>query len=213
MTDGAPSVDIFDGFILGAGSTSGVRVVVGLWPRSRFGPVADAMVETVGGHRVLLAPSHELADYIAATYRFDEVRVQPVRVGRRTGRRPDGATITVHTDDLSLELTTGRRTALGTVLRLVPGRLARSPGWARLIEPVAARLQPGVHTAGTAGNGRREYYGALDQRLVEGLSGRFDGTDLGSLAPIDPPVRFGFGSVPRRPSLVRVVTTVQTRRS
>jgi hypothetical protein len=40
------------------------------------------------------------------------------------------------------------------------------------------------------------------------LEGRWRGTDLGALAPVDPPVTFGFGSVPRRPSLTRLVTTV-----
>jgi hypothetical protein len=31
---------------------------------------------------------------------------------------------------------------------------------------------------------------------------------LGALADVDPPVRFGFGSTPRFPALVRVTTTV-----
>jgi hypothetical protein len=37
----------------------------------------------------------------------------------------------------------------------------------------------------------------------------WDGEDQGGLAPVDPPVRFGFGSTPRTPSLVRVVTLVR----
>jgi hypothetical protein len=37
------------------------------------------------------------------------------------------------------------------------------------------------------------------------------GTDLGDLADVDPPVRFGFSSTPRRPSIVAVTTTVQPR--
>jgi hypothetical protein len=32
--------------------------------------------------------------------------------------------------------------------------------------------------------------------------------DQGGLAPVDPPVRFGFGSTPRTPALVRVVTLI-----
>ena len=37
----------------------------------------------------------------------------------------------------------------------------------------------------------------------------WDGADQGGLTPVEPPVRFGFGSTPRAPSLVRVVTLVQ----
>jgi hypothetical protein len=38
-------VDVFSGEIRGVGSMLGVRVVIGRWPVSPFGPVADAMVE------------------------------------------------------------------------------------------------------------------------------------------------------------------------
>ena len=41
------------------------------------------------------------------------------------------------------------------------------------------------------------------------LSATFEGRDLGALAPVEPPVRFGFGSVPRRPAVTRVRTTVE----
>jgi len=51
-------------------------------------------------------------------------------------------------------------------------------------------------------------YGARDLLPVTAATAAFAGGDLGRLAPVDPPVRFGFGSVPRTPALVRVVTTV-----
>ena len=35
---------------------------------------------------------------------------------------------------------------------------------------------------------------------------------LGALAPVEPPARFGTGSAPRRPCLVRVTTTVAVER-
>jgi hypothetical protein len=44
----------FRGEIVGVGSDSGVRFVVGRW---RSSPLADAMVETADGHRILLAPA------------------------------------------------------------------------------------------------------------------------------------------------------------
>ena len=43
----------FDGWILGLGTTSGTRLVVGHWPRSPLGAVSDVMVERPDGHRVL----------------------------------------------------------------------------------------------------------------------------------------------------------------
>jgi hypothetical protein len=46
---------------------------------------------------------------------------------------------------------------------------------------------------------------------VQSLAGAritWEGADQGGLAPVDPAVRFGFGSTPRTPSLVRVVTLV-----
>jgi hypothetical protein len=65
-----------------------------------------------------------------------------------------------------------------------------------------------VRTRGTAVAGRREWYGATEVRAVVRMRGRFDDADLGALAPVDPPCRFGFSSTPRRPSVTSVVTTV-----
>jgi hypothetical protein len=66
----------------------------------------------------------------------------------------------------------------------------------------------GVRTRGTAGGGRREWYAALDLHRIAHIEASWAGTDLGGLRPVDPPVRFGFGSTPSRPSLVRVTTTI-----
>ena len=41
-----------------------------------------------------------------------------------------------------------------------------------------------------------------------GLSGTWQGMDLGSLAPVTPEPAFGFGSTPERPSVTAIVTTV-----
>lgn len=99
---------------------------------------------------------------------------------------------------------------LGHLLRLVPRPLAISPTWAGLIDPLARVVMPGVRTRGTALAGRRESYGATDIRRVVVLEGEFDGIPLGSLAPVDPPCRFGFSSTPRTPSITTVATTVET---
>lgn len=190
--------DVFRGAIAGAGTTAGVRVVVGRWDESPYGAFADAMVETAAGHRVLIAPSRRVADFVAATYSFDEVRVESIAVNGWD----------VSSSSLMLELTVGARTGLGRVLRVVPARLAESPAWCTVTDPVARVVLRGVRTRGSAGGGRREYYGATDVRAVTALRGTFDGADLGELAPVVPAPRFGFSSTPRRPSVTAVVTTV-----
>jgi hypothetical protein len=192
----------FDGFIAGVGSASGIRVVLGHWPRSPLGSFTDAMVETAAGHRVLLAPDAAVAEFVEATYTFDEVRIEPVTLDRQGDRWR------VSSPSLTLELQVASRTPLGRTLRLVPPRLATSPTWCTVTDLVARIALRGVRTRGTAREGRREYYGATDNRAVVASAGRFDGTDLGALRPVDPPCRFGFSSTPRTPSLTSVVTTV-----
>ncbi|WP_382309914.1 hypothetical protein [Herbiconiux sp. UC225_62] len=195
----------FEGRIAGFGTTSGTRMVLGLWDSSPFGRFADAMIEDARGHRILLAPSDEVAAFIAATYAFDEVRVLPVE------RRRIAGGLALDAPGLAVRLRIGPISPLGRVLRSVPPRLATHPGWLRAIDPVARRLQPGVRTAGSAGGGRREFYGVTVVRRIVWAEARFDGTDLGGFAQLDPPVRFGFGSAPREPSLVDVVTTIRER--
>ena len=188
----------FQGEIAGVGTTSGFRVVVGRWDESPFGSFVDAMVATPEGHRVLVAPSAQVAELVASTYSFDEVRVEPITSQGWVVRSPS----------LELDISVGRRTALGGLLRLVPRRLAESPAWCSVTDPVARVTLRGVRTRGSAGNGRRESYGATDVRAVVAASGRFDGTDLGALAAVDPAPDFGFSSTPRRPSVTTLVTTV-----
>ena len=192
----------FDGRIAGVGSTSGVRVVMGRWHASPFGGFADAMVETATGHRVLVAPTREVGDFLSATYVFDEVRVEDVELTDR----PDGWRFA--SPSLSLDVRFGARTRLGRLLRLVPRRMAVDPTWASAADPVSRVLLRGVRTRGVARRGAREWYGATDVHAVVQLDGSFDGAPLGDLRPVDPPCRFGFSSTPRRPSVTDVVTTV-----
>jgi hypothetical protein len=192
----------FDGWIAGLGTASGTRVVLGHWPRSPFGPFSDVMVERPDGERLLLAPTRRTADFVSGTYVFDTVRVVPVGV-----RVADG-TWSVTAGPLDLRFTTGRRRLLGLLLCAVPGVLARQPAWCTLLSLPARLLLPGVRTRGSTRAGRREWYGARDLRPIHSVSGLFEGEDLGTAALVVPPVRFGFGSVPRRPALTRVTTTV-----
>lgn len=193
----------FTGSIAGVGTTSGVRLVVGRWDDGPWGAFTDVMVEDASGHRVLVAPDERTRDFVAATYTFDEHVVEPVEVRDTLGGW------LVETPSLRLSVCVGRRTWLGRVLALVPRRLASSPAWSTVTDPVARLLLRGVRTRGTAGRDRREWYGARSVREVTAAAGTWRGQDLGGLAPIDPPCRFGFSSVPRRPSVTSVVTTVE----
>ena len=193
----------FEGQIAGAGSTSGTRLVLGLWSVTPYGVFADAMVESPDGHRVLVAPTQQVADFIAATYTFDEVRLETV-VHEVTPTQ-----IRFASASLEVTLAVGGRTPLGRLIRSVPRRIGTAPAWCALTDPIARVVLNGVRTRGTAGNGRREWYGATDVHAVTALHGTWEGRDLGALAPVDPPCHVGFSSTPVRPSLTDVVTTVE----
>jgi len=189
----------FRGRIAGVGSTSGVRVVVGWWHESPFGPFADAMVERADGHRILVAPSEQVRDLVATTYVFDETRVEPFTV---SAGGVAGSVWVVESASLSLRLGVGGRMPVGHLLRLVPRAVAQSPAFATVADPVARVAMRGVRTRGMARAGRREFYGATDLRTVTALTGLLDGIPLGDLAPV------GFSSTPKRPSVTDVVTTI-----
>jgi hypothetical protein len=196
----------FTGRIAGVGSASGVRVVVGRWDDGPWGAFADLMVEDATGHRVLVAPDERVRDFVAATYTFDEVVLAPVDVTDTV----DGWHVA--SSPLELDLVIGGPTLLGRLLGLVPRRVATSPAWCTLTDPIARLVLRGVRTRGTAGQERREWYGATSVRAVTSLRGAWRGEDLGALAPVDPPCRFGFSSTPRRPSVTAVVTTIERTR-
>jgi hypothetical protein len=91
----------------------------------------------------------------------------------------------------------------------VPRRIAVHPAWLTALDPVARLLSPGTRTAGSAGSGRREFYGVTTARAIHEIDGRFRGEDFGGLTRIQPRVTFGFASPPARPSLVAVTTTIR----
>lgn len=200
------SRNVFSGFIVGVGTAEGTRLVVGHWPHSPLGGFTDVMVERADGHRVLLAPSAEVLEFVTATYRFDEHVLTPVSCS--VEQAPRGQRWSVEAGPLRLGFITGQRTALGWLLAAIPARIATAPAFCRLTD-LPARLV-GLRTAGTAGNGRREYYGARDVHAVTSLTASWGGVDLGPLRPVSPPVRFGFGSTPVRPSVTAVTTTVDS---
>jgi hypothetical protein len=196
--------DRFVGEICGLGTASGCRVVIGRWTSSPFGSFADAMVEHADGHRVLLAPDDAVATYVSTVYEFDEVVVTSVSTDRPPGR------LRFRGGPLIADITIGSRDALGWALRAVPRSVATSATWASLVDPVARLTMRGVRTRGSTAGGE-EHYGATDRHRVVAVTATWSGADLGALAAVEPPVRFGFSSAPRRPSIVAVTTTVRPR--
>jgi hypothetical protein len=183
------------------GSMLGVRVVIGRWPVSPFGPVADAMVEDQAGHRVFIAHDEALAAYVSSIYSFDDVVVGPIDCARTPDR------LRFRGGPLRVDVTLGRRDVLGWALRAVPDRVATHETWVTFTDTLARALLRGVRTRGTTPGGT-ELYAATDRHRVTAIDGSWNDTDLGELRDVDPPVRFGFSSTPRRPSIVAITTTV-----
>ncbi|HEY3576153.1 MAG TPA: hypothetical protein VGK98_20280 [Arthrobacter sp.] len=193
---------VFDGHIAGIGTASGLRAVVGIWQESPLGPFADVMVQLSSGRRILLAPTQEAADFIAGTYSFEEVRVLDVAAVLT------GQSLTVDAGPLAIRASIGGRALLGTLLRAVPRPVAVHTRWLTAVSPLVAAARTGTRSFGTAGNGRLEYYGVSDLHDFSSAVVNWHGEDAGTLSAVSPRVTFGFSSVPPRPSLARVRTTV-----
>jgi hypothetical protein len=183
----------------------GVRVVIGRWPVSPFGPVADAMVEDPAGRRVFIAQNEALAAYVGSIYSFDDVIVGSVACERSPDR------LRFRGGPLRLDVALGRRDVLGWALHTVPHRVATNDTWVTFTDVIARGLLRGVRTRGTTPGGT-EFYAATDRHRVRGIKGTWNNTELGDLRDVDPPVRFGFSSTPRQPSIVEVTTTVHRTR-
>lgn len=94
-------------------------------------------------------------------------------------------------------------------MRRAPKQVVTAPWFAAAADPVARVALRGVRTRGSAGSGRREWYGATDIRRIATVDGTWCGQPLGELRPVDPAVRFGFSSTPRTPVVTSLVTTVE----
>jgi hypothetical protein len=177
-------------------------MVVGSWLQSPFGRFADVMIEMSDGERVLVAPSADIAEFVSTTYTFDRISLGEVTSDVSRDR------FNLTGPDLEISGRVGGPAPFDKLLRLVPSRLACAPAWLRVIDPIAARLVPGVRTAGSAGHGRREYYGVTRTRRIDAVDAVYRGVHLGAVTALHPPVRFGFSSAPSTPQLVSVTTTI-----
>ncbi|MGA9872765.1 MAG: hypothetical protein WBQ44_16705 [Rhodococcus sp. (in: high G+C Gram-positive bacteria)] len=194
----------FHGEIYGIGTTSGVRVVIGHWTDSPLGEFTDVMIQFASGHRLLLAPTEHVREFVTATYTFDETYLTPVDFTRH------GDSVELSADDLRVSLTIGGPTLLGRLLAVMPSAISTAPWFCRISDPIARVVLRGVRTRGSAGNDRREYYGARHQHRIFGAEASWRGEDLGTLTPVTPPVTFGFGSTPAAPSVTSITTTIDT---
>lgn len=197
----------FTGHIAGVGTEGGTRLVLGCWSSTPHGPFADVMVAHPDGRRELLAPDPWVAEFVSATYTFDAVTRVPVSVTRTGFSR--GSRWTVTAGPLAWQFSVGPRAPLGYLLQVVPRPLGASLGFARLTDPVARRVMPGVRTLGTAGGGRTEWYSAHDLHTITFSHATWGGHDLGPLTDMTPAPDFGFSSTPRRPSLTALTSSVR----
>ena len=205
VTSAVGAASPFRGQIAGVGIDAAASGwCVGHWRESPFGAFADAMVETPPATGCCSRRAATSRDFVAATYEFDEIRVEPFAVDRRR-RHVAGP--------LGLPRARPRRRSADAARPAA----ARRPAPRRRGAVVVRGHRPGragraarrPHPRRRPGTDRREWYGATGNRAVASAAGTFDGADLGDLAPVDPPPRFGFSSTPPRPSVTDVVTTVE----
>jgi hypothetical protein len=200
----------FEGHILGAAFASGDRVVVGRWPVSPFGGVADVMWARPDGNRMLLAERSDLLDFVGDHYSFERMERTHVRVDLDGGRR-----VVVDAGRLRMSLELGPPGWPSALLRLRPRRLRELPSWIAvedaLLRPLLAPWigAAGVRTRGVTSAGVREWYAIHDLRPIVAAQAWVDGENLG------PTVRagragFGFSEFPERPVLVRVTALFET---
>lgn len=182
------------GTISSVGFRSGDRFVVGCWPHSPVGPLADVMWVSVDGCRRLMTDTDEGAAFITSIYEFDEVEVAPLTVVAQR------AATLVSTERIRLALR-------GGWLRPVPFRRPRA--FTRVIEAPIARRLMGVECYGTSPRGAHEWYQTTGWRWVLDATGELDGHDLGPPTTLRPALGVGFSDPPARPSIVRVRVAIE----
>lgn len=175
------------GVVSSAGFESGDRFVCGNWLESPIGAFTDLMWSSSKGHRTLFVASEAALDFVSGIYAFDGVEVEPVAAHLA------GHSLDVEVGPIELHLQGGWP-------RPIP--FGRSSAFVRFVHGPVAFVAMGVRTFGVSPMGVREWYRADVYRRVVAGAARVDGRDLGALAPLVPPVRFGFSEPPRRSSMV-----------
>ena len=119
-----------------------VHVVIGRWPVSPFGPVAEAMVEVpLGAESSSLKTKHSSATSARST---------PLTTwSSDRSERASHDRLRFHGDPFRLDVTLGRHDVLGWALRAVPHRVAMNETWVTFTDMVARGLLRGVRLAGS----------------------------------------------------------------
>ena len=180
------TVVTFEGQIAGLGSssrrTAGRRALGTHSPLRRFRR-RDGRAGR--GRRVLLAPSHGVADLFeqrtGSTRPFSALRSRHRGGAGGSPGRAGG-----------LGSTSASRTRLGRLLSLVPRRLATAPRWLTLINPAAQLIMKGVRPVAVPATDGPSSTARTTCGPVDAAGGRWRGTELGTWPRVDPPVRFGF---------------------
>ena len=202
MFDKKP-VTRMEGTIAGCGFASGDRFVAGIWEQGPLGPMNDRMWAQPNGTRILLAEDQRIASYVGGVYEFDRVEVVEFDVREST---PARLRLRAGPIELDLEARRGPR-----IFDLRPKVLRRARWWIRVedvaLRPLVGRFllkgAEGVRGYGMSPSGVREWYAIDSYSPVVAAEGTINGRDLGNMAPLDPPVRFGFSEFPTRPARVR----------
>jgi hypothetical protein len=187
------------GTISAVGVASGDRVVVGAWRESPVGAFADVMWARGDGTRVLLAPSDEVAAYVAGIYRFDAIEVVTDFEWEASASRVE---VKAGPVELGLEASGGGR---------VP--VPRPRWFTRWVEGPIARRVMGVEVYGTSPLGIEEWYQARGWRWVDAGQVRIDGVDQGAIGRVEPPLNVGFSEPPPRPSITDLAVRIRRNRS
>jgi hypothetical protein len=187
-------MDVFEGRISSTGFSSGDRIVIGDWRKSRLGSFTNVMWAKPDGTRILLSPSEEHAHYVSELYNFEEVEVVEIEVIR--GNRG----ISVEAGELSVQISWGASFPL--------------PFWRPLwftatIESFFGKLLFGTKTAGETKNGRREWYSVRGISRVIEANAWVNGSPMGSKGAFLTDACFGFSEPPKSPSSVLLKAIIE----
>ena len=187
------SLDIFEGRITSSGFDTGDRIVVGSWKLSPFGEFSDIMWAKPDGQRVLIAPSKEIADYISAMYSFDKILIQEISTIE------NDRTLTLNCESMKLNFSWSKG------LRIP---IKRSLLFIATVELFIARIFFSTKTHGITRNGRKEWYAIDRLSKLKSAQAQIADQDLGQMAPIEAPCKFGFSEAPKKPSSCEVRTHI-----
>ncbi len=188
-------MDIFEGRITSCGFSSGDRIVIGIWEKSPFGIFADIMWARPDGKKILIAPNQEIADYIHSLYDFDEVKIEDIKIERKSKE------IIFNCNDIECQFNWGKEISF---------LIKRRPLWfVSTIEYFFGWLIFRTKTHGKTKNGRKEWYVVDNISRLKDARAEVSGKDLGEYTKFYPKANFGFSDPPNMPASVLVRSHIE----